>query len=699
MKKLELVLFGQPKIMLDGQPVEQLTSSKARALLFYLVVTGQTHARGSIATMLWPDVTGERARRNLRGEIFKLRQVMPTFIQATRRTVRFNQEAAHVVDTAVFEQCLHKQQPSIADLETAVACYQGEFLDQFDAGDVDAFDRWMSNTRELFHNQAIEAMFNLAIQYAEMGEYAAGIEQLNSLLVFDPWRDDAHRQLMLLFALTDRRADALRQYEICCAVLEEELKIKPAAETTEIYQQILEGEIHAESLIRFDHVKPEPKIAPPIPFMAPTKTNHFVGREAQLTAVAARLLGQTGQTGTALVGMGGVGKTTVAAYIAHLVREKFTDGVLWGNLANYEPRRLLEQWAEALGYDFSGLNRLDLLVETLRPILAAKNILIIVDDVRSVSRLRPVLDCVGERPLLITTRSWELARLLEMETIALETLTGTEGQALLANILGATRVAAEPEAAEEICTLLDNLPLALEITAQRLKSQTRRTLSEMAARLRDMAARLAELELVDQAVRTSFEVSWLTLSDDLKRMFVRVAVFSGRSFTPAAMAYISELDSYTAEDKLFALADLSLLSFEADKRYYQHALLADFAREKLAAAPWRLEPYQRMARYFYEFAQENQQHYERLRPEWENITAAIGIAAEQGLWRLVLDYGAVLTEPWFRRGRYAEAIQGYQHAQRAALQLEDEPTFAEINYQLGRVHLHRGDYGQARPLL
>ena len=108
--------------------------------------------------------------------------------------------------------------------------------------------------------------------------------------------------------------------------------------------------------------------------------------------------------------------------------------------------------------------------------------------------------------------------------------------------MGEERVNAELAAARQICTLLQNLPLAVEITAQRLLSRPRRRLSDIAERLENVDERL-DLAVSDRAVRTSFMVSWESLDSNLRRIFALLGVFAGRSFQAEALAAIAEPSS------------------------------------------------------------------------------------------------------------------------------------------------------------
>lgn len=64
--KLQLELLGAPSFTLGGTPLRSLRYSKAEALLFYLAMTGRSHSREALATLLWSDIPDEAARTNLR---------------------------------------------------------------------------------------------------------------------------------------------------------------------------------------------------------------------------------------------------------------------------------------------------------------------------------------------------------------------------------------------------------------------------------------------------------------------------------------------------------------------------------------------------------------------------------------------------------------------------------------------------------
>ena len=79
-KVLKLALLGPLQISIDNEPLIGLGSGKARALLCYLAVNGRSHSRHALANLLWGELPDSDGRRNLRGELLKLRRHFLSFM-------------------------------------------------------------------------------------------------------------------------------------------------------------------------------------------------------------------------------------------------------------------------------------------------------------------------------------------------------------------------------------------------------------------------------------------------------------------------------------------------------------------------------------------------------------------------------------------------------------------------------------------
>ena len=116
-------------------------------------------------------------------------------------------------------------------LQQAVELYRGDFLAQFVQSGSEAFEEWALIQRERLHREALDALYALAEHHDRRSEYDQARHYAVRQLELDPWREEAHRQLMRALALSGQRSAALAQYETCRRVLAEELGAEPSQET------------------------------------------------------------------------------------------------------------------------------------------------------------------------------------------------------------------------------------------------------------------------------------------------------------------------------------------------------------------------------------------------------------------------------------------------------------------------------------
>jgi DNA-binding SARP family transcriptional activator len=697
-QELRLRLLGGCQISLDEEPVAGLFA-KQEALLAYLAVSQQEHARTAVAGLLWGGKTDSDALRNLRVNLATLSPQLKSYLQIGRQTVALAENGRYWLDVEAFETYIDRSREANgrtnhALLHEAVALYRGEFMAEFDAGDAEEFEEWLAAQRLRLQSQYIQALDALVEHAIDQESYDEGIAYAQRLLAIEPWREETHQQLMWLLALDGQFSAALAQYEACLAMLAEVFAKQPTAETVRLYDDIVQqrdrqGRVPTRPLPPL----PSPAAASQLLFQPPKPPDNFLGRELEIDQLWQAMSGENGRLRVVISGMGGVGKTSLVLQAAQTLGDNFPDGVLWTNAARSDPMQIAEQWAAVYGYDFSGVADLDGRAAALRQVLAEKKALLIFDDLAEAARIRPLLPTAGATVALITTRNAHLALALDAASLPLRELTPSNGLKLLTRLVGQQRVTEERQVATAVCAQLQNLPLALTIAGRYLALRPRRKLADFAERVRDQGQRLRALELDDLAVRVSFMISWQALDDTQKQIFRWLGVFNGRSFTAAACAAVADLQPYPTQDRLYALVMLSLLHEEGDNRYRQHPLLADFAREQLGDD---LAPSQRMVRYFLSYADEQQRDHLALGLEWENLLAAVKQAYGQSLWQELVHLTAVLRPTWFARGGYTTAREALAWAAEAAKRLEDEPLFASILHDWGQACLEQGAYDEAK---
>lgn len=241
MARLKLFFLGPFQATLDGRPVLGFESNKVRALLAYLAVeAARPHARETVAALLWPDHHNHAALNSLRSALANLRGVIddrladPPFLFITRDTLQFNAAADCGVDVAQLESVANR---SITQLEALVQ-NNGEFLEGFSLPDSAPFEEWLQARREQFRRATHHALERLARHYEDSGMFDQAIDCAHRQLELEAWDEATHRRLMRLLARTDRRSQALLQYEACRRALHEELDVAPSHETTALYERI-----------------------------------------------------------------------------------------------------------------------------------------------------------------------------------------------------------------------------------------------------------------------------------------------------------------------------------------------------------------------------------------------------------------------------------------------------------------------------
>jgi DNA-binding SARP family transcriptional activator len=250
---LRISTFGGLDLRYQGEPVTGLASRKAEALLVYLACIGRPRTREVLAELLWEERPQRRAMSNLRVVLSSLRKRLGPYVDITRDAVALNPEADVWLDVAELEKGLSPAgsrrgaltASAVAAMEEAIALYRGDFLEGFYVRASRPFEDWAAAQREQLRRVVLDALNELAVYYGQIGDYKAGIRHAARLLELDPLMEEAYRQMMRLLSGSGQRAAALAQYETCCRLLEEELGVGPAEETTALCEQIRDGTLEA----------------------------------------------------------------------------------------------------------------------------------------------------------------------------------------------------------------------------------------------------------------------------------------------------------------------------------------------------------------------------------------------------------------------------------------------------------------------
>jgi predicted ATPase/class 3 adenylate cyclase len=382
----------------------------------------------------------------------------------------------------------------------------------------------------------------------------------------------------------------------------------------------------------------------------PVPATPFLGRERGIAEILGLLRSSRLVT---LTGAGGSGKTRLALQAAAEAAEDFPAGVWWVPLATLrDPELVLDSISKALGAQGA-----------LTAHIADKELLLVLDNLEQLLAAAPELatlleSCSGLRLLATSREPLRVAAEQEYPVLPFASAEAVE-------FFSARARTFKPDfersfAVAEICRRLDNLPLALELAAARVKvlspgqllARLERALPLLTDGRRDAPERQQTLEAT---IAWSYEL----LTEPEQRFFARLSVFAGGCTVEAAEnVCAAELET------LASLVDKSLLR-QSEERFWMLETIREFALERLGEREPSGDVYGRYVEYLLAGAEANygvlfdpptQGQLDWFESEHDNLRAALDWLQEsRAASELELRLAAACVKFWIHRGNWTEA--------------------------------------------
>ncbi|WP_051043047.1 AfsR/SARP family transcriptional regulator [Nocardiopsis xinjiangensis] len=768
-------VLGSLAVAREGWPIEVPAGRQQVVLAALLLEPGRVVGTEHLVDAIWGENPPATARSQVQICVSRLRKILAgsssTEVIETRPPGYLLRADDGAIDHMVLRELVRearaleeqgRRREAVAVLEHALSPWRGPALNGVDSPILAA-------KAVRLDEECLSALENRIRLELDLGENLRLVGELQSLVSEYPLRERVRAQLMLALHRSGRQAEALEVYRAGRDHLAEELGLDPGEELRAAEAAILaagNSPAPAPSPAPVSSpvaAKPGPSEAPDteepgseaeerfphLPFEVPrpqqltADTADFVGREDLVSSFERVLVAPDG--GHALrvavvLGRPGVGKSALAVHVGHRVAsEHFPDGQLYCDLRGTRDQPLtasdvLGRFLRALGVPGPTVPEdVDERAELYRTVLAQRRVLIILDDAATEQQFLPLLPGSSSCGVVVTSRA-RLTGVPGSHVVELDVLTMDQSLQLLERSLGAERVEAEREEAEELVRTVGRLPLALRIVAARLAARPHWTLASLLDRLTDERDRLDELEHGDLTVRASLSLTYDGMSEYDRRLLRRLSALDGSSIPGWVAGALLDDHRRSPADLVESLVDAQMLDVATlgpgAPHYRFHDVIRVFAREKLfdEAPEERAGAVERLCGAWLAMAEEAhrrvyggdhllvhgdaprwhppekvmeaelQRPMDWLDSERANLCSTVGLAADAGLDELCWDLASSLVTLFERRSYLSLWGETLDRAMAATRSAGNRRGTATLMHSQGSLLLNRREHDHAFPL-
>lgn len=245
---ISMQAFGEPVVMVDGVPVIHWRRAKALELCFYLLESNSSVRKEQIIEDLWPE-SDNLSDQAFRSTVHSLRKVLGERSVVAHAGCYSLDLAASFKDKVYYDVAtfqMHYEQAKHALIQndhsqakiflyTVIDIYRGEYVQSF-------YSNWCLFQRDALRCAYLDAHSKLAKIFFQAEQWEESMQYWRQMLAVDHCQEEAHYGLMRCYTRLGKRSMALRQYQQCVQIFQEELSAPPGIAMFRLYQRLMEKE-------------------------------------------------------------------------------------------------------------------------------------------------------------------------------------------------------------------------------------------------------------------------------------------------------------------------------------------------------------------------------------------------------------------------------------------------------------------------